>query len=67
MTAASDWRALPGAGFGALFGVVVGMVLPSAAQAQSFTWQSGAQARAESNSNPALSADAGLARRFPPQ
>ena len=59
MTAASDWRALPGAGFGALFGVVVGMVLPSAAQAQSFTWQSGAQARAESNSNPALSADAG--------
>ena len=40
-------------------GAIVGLTLPAAAQAQSFTWQSGAQARLESNSNPGLQSDAG--------
>lgn len=43
----------------ALLGAVLGLTLPLAASAQSFTWQGGAQARLESNSNPSLQPEAG--------
>ena len=50
-TAVNCWRPLAGA--------VFGLLLPCAGQAQSFTWQGGAQARLESNSNPGLQQDGG--------
>lgn len=43
----------------ALLGAVLALNLPLAAQAQSITWQAGAQARLESNSNPGLQPEAG--------
>lgn len=55
MTPVARGRAL----LGAMLLVVLGLTLPLAVQAQSFTWQAGAQARLESNSNPGLQPEAG--------
>ena len=64
MTAqAEDRRAAAARGHTSRVGLVAWLLVlsPGAALAQAWSWQSGAQLKAESNSNPALSAEGGAA------